>query len=261
MVDFFSKDLFETFQSMLNLDLDQSFSLIGKKNWNTEEFKFATAVSVMSSSRIEGEALAVDSYVKHKLLKVDYLPELIERPNDLFNAYEFARDNGLSRNNIFEVHRILSKHLLPEENRGRIRSGNMIVFDQQSQTVKYEAAHASIVHEEMELFFNELDELLQSKLTTNEVFYFASLIHLVFVKIHPFDDGNGRTARLLEKWFLSAHLGENAWFVPSESNYFNTLSEYYHNLALVGMYYDQLDYGKSLPFLLMTTKAMLNHFD
>ncbi|WP_220392957.1 Fic family protein [Chitinophaga lutea] len=34
------------------------------------------------------------------------------------------------------------------------------------------------------------------------------MIHLVFVKIHPRADGNGRSARLLEKWFLAVKLGK-----------------------------------------------------
>jgi hypothetical protein len=33
-----------------------------------------------------------------------------------------------------------------------------------------------------------------------EVFYFASLIYLRFAHIHPFRNGNGRAARLLDKW-------------------------------------------------------------
>ncbi|MBL0098191.1 MAG: Fic family protein [Bacteroidetes bacterium] len=34
------------------------------------------------------------------------------------------------------------------------------------------------------------------------------MIHLVFVKIHPLNDGNGRSARLIEKWFLAQKLGK-----------------------------------------------------
>ena len=43
------------------------------------------------------------------------------------------------------------------------------------------------------------------------------MIHLVFVKIHPWNDGNGRSARLMEKWFLAQKLDEKAWFIESES--------------------------------------------
>jgi len=37
-----------------------------------------------------------------------------------------------------------------------------------------------------------------------EVFYYVSLVHLAFVKIHRFIDGNGRIGWLLEKWFLAS---------------------------------------------------------
>lgn len=43
-----------------------------------------------------------------------------------------------------------------------------------------------------------------------EIFYYAAFVHLVFIKIHPSQDGNGRTARLLEKWFLIEKMGEKA---------------------------------------------------
>ncbi len=39
----------------------------------------------------------------------------------------------------------------------------------------------------------DIDSLSKIELNPFEVFYYASLIHLVFVKIHPFQDGNGRT--------------------------------------------------------------------
>jgi len=247
---------FDIYSSMLDINLGEAFAKLKQREWTAESFRFYTAVSVMSSSRIEGEQMEIDSYLKHKLQDIQYLPDLTEKPNDLFEAYEFARDNQLTLSNFYNVHLISTKHLLPESLRGVVRTGNMLIMDQQTQRVQYEAAIASIVKNEFEDFWGELDELIKKELSLNEVFYYASLIHLVFVKIHPFNDGNGRTGRLLEKWFLNTKLGEKAWYIGSEHFYYKNLKDYYHNLARVGLFYEELTYEMSIPFLLMLPNSL-----
>ncbi len=248
---------YNTWLSLLDLKLEYEYEKIRTREWTAQNFKFATAVSVMSSSKIEGETLEVDSYVKHKMLEIEYLPNLIEKPNDLYSAYEFARDHPLSKEHFHKTHAIATLHLLPDPQRGQLRKGNMLIMEQQSQRVEYEATPAHLVKNEYESFWNELDELLKAKLQIEEVFYYASYIHLVFVKIHPFNDGNGRTGRLLEKWFLASHLGEKAWYIPSELYYYNNLKSYYHNLARVGLFYEELKYEKGIPFLLMLPQSLI----
>jgi len=200
--------------------------------------------------------MEIDSYLKHKLQNIEYLPNLTEKPNDLYAAYEFARDNKLTLKNFLEAHRIAAQHLLPESQRGAVRTGNMLIMEQRTQQVQYEAALASVVKNEFEDFWAELDTLIHQQLNTQQVFYYAALIHLVFVKIHPFNDGNGRIGRLLEKWFLATMLSEKAWYIGSEHYYYNNLQAYYHNLARVGLFYDELNYEKSIPFLLMLPNAI-----
>lgn len=251
-----TKQYYDTWLFLSDTDIENAFKQIKEREWTVEKFRFFTAVSVMSSSKIEGETMEIDSYLKHKIQNIAYLPNLTEKPNDLFEAYEFARDNALSLRSFFESHSIATKHLLPSALRGTVRTGNMLIMEQQTQRIQYEAAPPAIVNGEFERFWEQLNEILTTDLNIREAFYFASLIHLVFVKIHPFNDGNGRTGRLLEKWFLAQKLGEKAWYIGNEFYYYHNLKQYYNNLARIGLFYNEPDYQKGLSFLLMLPQSL-----
>lgn len=122
--------------------------------------------------------------------------------------------------------------------------------------IEYVAAMPLEVPTEMDKFYHDIDILLKLNLTIEETFYFAAMIHLVFVKIHPWNDGNGRSARLIEKWFLAQKLGEKAWFIQSEKKYYLNHQTYYKNIRLLGLEYSELDYSQSLPFLLMLPSSL-----
>jgi Fic family protein len=119
----------------------------------------------------------------------------------------------------------------------------------------YLAIESEFVKETMNELFSGIEELLLSSISIEEVFYFASLIHMKFVHIHPFRDGNGRAARILEKWFVSAKLGDEFWKLPSEKYYKERQADYYKHLNL-GVNYYELNYDKSLPFLTMLPNCM-----
>jgi len=117
------------------------------------------------------------------------------------------------------------------------------------------AAMPNVVSEELDKLMNDITILKVRKMSVSEVFYYASMIHLVFVHIHPFADGNGRAARLLEKWFLSEMLGSSAWAIRSEKLYQNRRAAYYKNLN-IGATYENADYDLSIPFLLMLPMSL-----
>src|SRR5690606_10915889 len=108
----------------------------------------------------------------------------------------------------------------------------------------------------MQKLFHDVEILLKWELTTEEVFFYASMIHLVFVKIHPWNDGNGRSARLIEKWFMAEKMGEKSWFVQSEKHYYEEHNTYYKNIRRLGHEYQVLDYKQALPFLIMLPNAV-----
>ena len=149
----------------------------------------------------------------------------------------------------------MSANLLPKSQQGLIRTNPMFVINSDDQ-IDYVAASPEIVNQELDKLFHDIEILVANDLDAFEVFYYASLIHLVFVKIHPFQDGNGRTARLIEKWFLIEKIGQKATSVQLEKNYFKHLKEYYSNIKVLGLEYDDLDYNKALDFLLMTVNGI-----
>ncbi len=194
-------------------DLLSKFERLEDSELSTDAFSFYTSVSAVYSSRIEGEDIELDSYVKHKRFGVAFRPDYTRKIDDLYNAYQFAKTARCTRAHIFEAHKILTGHILPENRQGKIRTGKMYVTTDDGK-IEYVAASPYIVEAALEKFFDDLDTLLEMELTMQEVFFFASLLHLVFVKTHPFDDGNGRSARLIEKWFLAEKLGKR----PGSSN-------------------------------------------
>lgn len=238
--------------------LQAAFEELKDAELSTDTFSFYTSVSTIASSRIEGEQMEIDSYVKHKMLNIEYQPDLVQKPNDLYNAYMFAQRNELTQHSFLAAHALLAKHLLPKNKQGVCRTSNMLVMEHQSGRIRYEAAPVHQVRSLFDSLWKDIETLKQQNLTCAEVFYFASFIHIVFVNIHPFEDGNGRAGRLLEKWFVAEKLGERAWFIQSELNYYNKVNDYYNNLNRLGMFYDQLDYGKAMPFLLMLPKTISN---
>lgn len=250
--------LFVEYQLSNEVGIATAFSQLDKVELSPENFKFYTSISVISSSKIEGETLDVDSYLRHKMFDAEYLPNLLEKPNDLYIAYEFAQNNKLTLSNFLETHKLLSEHLLPAKERGKIRKSEMIILEHNANRIEYKAASASIVESEFNSFWQDVETLLQSDLSTNETFYYAALIHLVFELIHPFSDGNGRAGRLLEKWFLATKLGERAWCIASEKYYYENVNAYYKSYRYLGNYYNEMDYTKALPFLLMLPKSLLS---
>jgi len=73
----------------------------------------------------------------------------------------------------------------------------------------------------------------------------AGIFHKQFVIIHPFIDGNGRTARLITKVLLAA-LGLDTFNLFSFENYYNRqVSKYFAKVGVMGNYYDQ---GKKIDF-------------
>ena len=233
----------------------QKFNALREAEISTHSFSFYTSVASVYSSKIEGEDIELDSYIKHKAMHMEFKPDYTKKTDDLYNAYQYAQTHALNAQSISEAHSLLSKNIVETHKQGQLRTNIMFVATDDGR-IEYVATSPYELKAEMDKWYADLEALLSTNMCAEEVFFYAAMLHLTFVKIHPWNDGNGRSARLIEKWFIAQKLGEKAWFMQSEKNYYMHHALYYNNLRKLGLEYDELDYNQALPFLLMLPKCL-----
>jgi Fic family protein len=248
-------ELLEDYKSRVSKTLDLDFEKLVDNALPAGNFSFYTSVSAVFSSKIEGESIELDSFLKHKMQNAKFLPDYTQKIDDLYDAYVFAQKMPLNLPAVKKTHTIITRNILQKATRGRVRTGNMFVMTADGK-IEYVACEPGKVKKDLKKLFDDIALLMDAELTIQETFFFAALIHLVFVKIHPFEDGNGRTARLLEKWFLAKQAGEKGWFVQSEKYYYEQHDTYYSDIRRLGLAYDLLDYKQAMSSLLMLAEAL-----
>lgn len=244
--------LFEEYATLLKIDLSKKINLLKEVDLPFHADYYEASASSYSSN-IEGNTTSLDSFLKYTSSKALKKTKEIKEIEELISAYQFAKQNPLNRDNFFKSHKILSKSFLIPSAQGKLRKGNVVIGVKEG--IVYVAIDFKFLKKEFDLLFKDITELLKENLSIDQAFYFASLIHLMFEKIHPFNDGNGRAGRLLEKWFLSHFIKEKAWMIECEKHYFETRNDYYKNLS-IGFDYESCDISKAIPFLLMLPQAL-----
>lgn len=156
------------------------------------------------------------------------IKNLIKAYNLLSGIEPIGEPFRLTEELICELHKIITSDV-PDENNvpGKYRNGLVYVGDK---------AHGGIytppkIIEDIQNLMREFVEWMNSdEILRLNPFIRASLSHYYFCVIHPFWDGNGRTARLLEAILLQS---SNIKYVPRElSNYYyRNVDEYYNSFS------------------------------
>jgi hypothetical protein len=97
------QDLFGHYRNLLKIDIDSAFNLIKQKTQTVEDFKFYLANSAVHSSNIEGNTVSFDTYLKASEFNLHLKTKEIKEIEDLISAYQYARDNELTLENILKA--------------------------------------------------------------------------------------------------------------------------------------------------------------
>ena len=222
------------------LEKKPHISQISLNNFNSDfELRFphdSTAIEGNTLTLLETKVILEDNIsVGGKNLREIY--EVVNHKN----AYDFVKfclknNRVLTESIILELHRILTDKIIDG---GKYRDINVIISG---------ATHKPPNVADMKIQLADFYYNLNSKKNLDPI-ELSAWTHAEFVKIHPFQDGNGRTSRLIMNYQLMSN-GYLPISIPKESrfDYYSVLEEYALN--------DNLQ-----PFMTLIAKLEINQLN
>jgi len=218
--------------------------------------KTAREVSSHSSTSIEGNPLLLTDVKKIIKNRPENLRDSEKEVINYNQALEVLDADIRNNSTIFSLDLILktqkavTSELINDFNSGKIRQQPVFVNDPITRKVIYLPPD----HKDVKSLLDDLIKYITSNKNQIDPLILAGIFHKQFVTIHPFIDGNGRTARLITKVLL-ADMGLSTFNLFSFENYYNqynqNVSKYFENIGIRGNYYDledQIDFTSWLEY-------------
>jgi Fic family protein len=177
--------------------------------------------SIHSSLAIEANSLSLDQVKAVISGKSVIGPEKeIQEVLNAYKAYEIINDlNPYSIKDLKRVHKVLTDKTI--ELSGTFRTGNEGVFDGAGNCI-----HVCPPPEQLDYLMKQLFDWMKKNKDEIHPLILSSIFHYEFVFIHPFCDGNGRTARLWQNVLLT-NWKSFFEYLPIESQIKKYQEEYY----------------------------------
>jgi Fic family protein len=213
----------------------------------------AREISAHASTSIEGNPLPLTEVKRIIKSRPEHLRdtekevlnynEALGYVNSLFLNDKLRFDLNL----ILKIQEIITKELVSDFYSGKLRQGAVFVND----PVARRAIYLPPDHQDVAGLMDSLLKFVNDNERKIDPLILAGIFHKQFVIIHPFIDGNGRTARLATKVLL-ANLGLDTFNLFSFENYYNSnVSKYFQFVGEKGNYYDikdEVDYARWLEY-------------
>ncbi|KKW06250.1 MAG: Fic family protein [candidate division CPR1 bacterium GW2011_GWC1_49_13] len=222
--------------------------------------KTAREVSSFASTSIEGNPLPLTE-VK-KILKStphhlrDSEREVINYNQVLADLNDKIKKEGVSLSIplILTIQKGVTSGLLPKQESGHFRKSPVVVNDPRTGKIVFIPPDET----DIKALMGDLLNYISKKRKATDHLILAGIFHKQMVLIHPFSDGNGRTARLATKVLL-AEMGLNTFNLFSFENYYNrNVSRYFQMVGEQGDYYELERKVNFTPWLEYFTEGIID---
>lgn len=203
----------------------------------------ARDISVFASTSIEGNPLPltdVKRILKHHPDHIrDSEKEVLNYNKALLNLESFLRNSEarLTIDLLLSLQQTVTEGLVSTVHSGKFRKEPVFVNDPRTAKTIYLPPD----HSDVPTLIRELFSFVKKMESQVDPLIVAGILHKQLVLIHPFIDGNGRTARLATKTLL-ARMGLDTFNLFSFENYYNNnVSRYFQYVGEYGNYYEIFD--------------------
>ena len=130
-----------------------------------------------------------------------------------------------------QIHRLTTVKVLPENEQGKLRQVQVVIRNKSNGELIYRPPAAAAVPLQLEDFLNWLNS---PEGQDHHPVIRAGIVHWELVRIHPFTDGNGRTARAMAMLVLFQEGYDVKQFFSIEQYYDQNPRDYYQALQKAG---------------------------
>ncbi len=227
--------------------------------WEVTLRKDAIIRSAHSSTSIEGNRLSleqVSELAKGREIMASRKDkkEVLNYLNVLEKLDELIKNNQIKISDILKIHKMVTKNTLENsDDCGKFRNRYVIVENRRTGEVIFYPPK----NKEVPGMVHDLTNWINSQVVTEyEPVIEAGIVHYEFVRIHPFIDGNGRTARVLSALILYLRGFDTKRFFCLDDYYNFERQEYYKALQSVNP--NTLDITKWLEYFVDGVHLSIN---
>ncbi|MDV0445603.1 hypothetical protein MmiAt1_11890 [Methanimicrococcus sp. At1] len=185
-----------------------------------------------------------------------------EKAYGIKKALDFISDpnHKITAENLNKLYRIAINDYLEDDSKlppkAMYRNDSVYIVNSSGKPV-----HKGLDHEKLPAYIDDLIRFIDNDCDDIDQVLKSAMIHYYLAYLHPYFDGNGRTARLLQLWYLVQKGYTSALFIPFSLFVNKNKTGYYKSFKLISENQETDNVSDMTPFLYFFTQNVFSQFE